>query len=180
VANTEWREEGEAQDGQSGARLLDSRGRLPECPSNQQAAAILRGVRAVSSSDNSLAEGAALDAGSTDEMLRAARNQSLYREVNERIEELNERFDAALSAGATWVCECADTECSEPMSLTLGEYEELRSHPNRFAVLPGHVLEEVERVVDADDRYVVVEKVGPAAAIAAELDPRQAGGTEAA
>jgi hypothetical protein len=40
-----------------------------------------------------------MDAGSNDEMLRAARNQSLYREVNERIEELNQRFDAALSAG---------------------------------------------------------------------------------
>ena len=121
-----------------------------------------------------------MDAGSTDEMLRAARNQSLYREVNERIEELNQRFDAALEAGATWVCECADTECSEPMALTLGEYEELRSHPNRFAVLPGHVLETVEQVVDAHDGYVVVEKVGPAAAIAAELNPRQAEGMEAA
>jgi hypothetical protein len=120
-----------------------------------------------------------MDAGSNDEMLRAARNQSLYREVNERIEELNERFDAALSATATWVCECADTECSEPMELTLGEYEELRSQPHRFAVLPGHVVETVEQVVDAHDGYVVVEKVGPAAAIAAELDPRQAAGTKA-
>ena len=112
-------------------------------------------------------------AGSTDEMVRAARNQSLYREVNERIEDLNKRFDAALSAGATWVCECADTECSEPMELTTGEYGELRSHPNRFAVLPGHVLEKVEHVVDTQDGYVVVEKVGPAAAFVAELDPRK-------
>jgi hypothetical protein len=40
-----------------------------------------------------------MDAGSTDEMVRAARNQSLYREVNERIEELNERFDAACQRG---------------------------------------------------------------------------------
>lgn len=40
-----------------------------------------------------------MDAESNDEMLRAARNQSLYRQVNERIEELNERFDAAVSAG---------------------------------------------------------------------------------
>lgn len=121
-----------------------------------------------------------MDAGLTDEMLRAARNQSLYREVNERIEDLNKRFDAALEAGATWVCECADTECSEPMALTLGEYEELRSHPNRFAVLPGHVLETVEHVVETNDGYVVVEKVGPAAAFAAVLDPRKADATEAA
>ena len=117
-------------------------------PFYQQAAAILRGVRAVSSSDIPLGGGAAMAAGSTDEMVRAARNQSLYREVNERIEDLNKRFDAALSAGATWVCECADSRCSEPMELTMGEYEELRSHPNRFAVLPGHVLEKVEHVVD--------------------------------
>lgn len=118
-----------------------------------------------------------MNAGSNDEMFRAARNQSLYREVNERIEALNERMGGALSAGATWVCECADTECMEPMELTLDEYEELRSHPDRFAVLPGHVLEAVEHVEDAHDGYVVVEKLGPAAAYAAELDPRQADGT---
>ena len=114
-----------------------------------------------------------MSAGSSDEMLRAARNQSLYREVNERIEELNKHFDAALEAEAAWVCECADPECGEPMQMTLGEYEELRSHPDRFAVLPGHVLEGVERVVDTHDDYVVVEKVGPAAHVTAELDPRK-------
>lgn len=113
-----------------------------------------------------------MDAGSQEEMVRAARNQGLYREVNERIEELNRRFDAALDAGAAWVCECADTDCSQPMELTLGEYEELRSYPDRFAVLSGHVLEGVERVVNAHDDYVVVEKVGAAAQVAAELDPR--------
>ena len=114
-------------------------------------------------------------------MLRAARNESLYREVNERIEELNKRFDAALEAGAAWVCECADTECTEPIEMTLGEYEELRSYPTRFAVLPGHVVAGVERVVDTHDSYVVVEKVGAAAQVAAELDPRTAGnGTEVA
>jgi hypothetical protein len=121
-----------------------------------------------------------MNPGSSDEMLRAARNQSLYREVNERIRDLNERFDAALSAGGTWVCECADTECHEPIELTLGEYEELRSHPDRFAVVPGHVEEGVERLVAAHEGYVTVEKIGPAARIAAELDPRrrdQAAGT---
>ena len=50
------------------------------------------------------------------------------------------------------------------MELTTGEYGELRSHPNRFAVLPGHVLEKVEHVVDTQDGYVVVETVVPAAA----------------
>jgi hypothetical protein len=113
-------------------------------------------------------------AGSSDERMRAARNESIYREVNERIEELNQRFDAALEAGTAWVCECADTDCTEPMEMTLGEYEELRSSPTRFAVLPGHVVAGVERIVDTHGNYVVVEKIGPAAQVAAELDPRKA------
>ena len=36
-------------------------------------------------------------AGPEDETVRAARNQSLYRDVNERIQDLNEAFDDVLS-----------------------------------------------------------------------------------
>ena len=61
-----------------------------------------------------------MPAGSHDETLRAARNQALHREVNERIKELNERFDEALESGATWICECLDTECRDEMQMTLG------------------------------------------------------------
>lgn len=34
------------------------------------------------------------------------------------------------------------------ISLTIAEYEGIRSHPARFAVLPGHVDSKVERVVN--------------------------------
>jgi hypothetical protein len=105
-------------------------------------------------------------------MLRAARNQSLYREVNERVEALNAAFDELLDAGSTWICECADTDCTEPMEFTLAEYEALRARSNRFAVLPGHVYPEVERVVEDHDGYVVVEKLGAGATFAIEHDPR--------
>lgn len=114
-----------------------------------------------------------MSAGPQDETLRAARNQALHREVNERIKELNERFDEALTAGGNWICECFDPDCAETMELTLGEYEELRTHKNRFAVLPGHVLETVERVVEQHDNYVLVEKLGRGATYAAETDPRK-------
>lgn len=114
-----------------------------------------------------------MSTGPQDETVRAARNQALYREVNERIKELNERFDQALSAGSTWVCECLDPDCREEMQLTLGEYEELRSHPNHFAVLPGHEEAAVERTVEAHENYVVVAKLGPGARYAVEHDPRE-------
>lgn len=113
-----------------------------------------------------------MPAGSRDEMLRAARNQTLYREVNERIQDLSDRFEAALDAGATWVCECADAECSQQLELTLGEYEQLRAHSDRFAVTPGHAYQAVERVVEEHESYLVVEKLGVGATYAADQDPR--------
>lgn len=38
---------------------------------------------------------------------RAARNQSLYRAVNERVKEINQGFDRLGSLG-DWICECAN------------------------------------------------------------------------
>jgi hypothetical protein len=99
---------------------------------------------------------------------RAAENQSLFREVNERIEDL-----AADAAFQTFVCECADTECAEGISATLEEYEAVRSGPNRFLVLAGHDIPGVEEVVATTERYVVVSKLGVGAAVAEEADPRQ-------
>lgn len=101
---------------------------------------------------------------------RAARNQSLFREVNERIEGLPTRPQAVYEL---FLCECCLDECSDTISLTIAEYEGIRSHAARFAVLPGHVDSKVERVVDgAGGRYEVVEKIERAAEVATHLNPR--------
>jgi hypothetical protein len=123
-------------------------------------------------SDPSLAPEPTRTDGDAD-AIRAAEHQSLFREVNERIEALNQEFSRILAIG-DWICECADEECFEPIALTLAEYEAIRRHPARFPVLPGHELPEVETVVEANDRYLVVEKNGPAATVAAQHDPRRA------
>jgi hypothetical protein len=104
---------------------------------------------------------------------RAARNQALYREVNERVKAINEAFDVLLPLG-DWICECAHEDCSERLSLTHEEYEGLRADGTRFAVAPdqAHVFEEVEDVVERHERYWVVEKVGVAAELAAKANPR--------
>jgi hypothetical protein len=102
---------------------------------------------------------------------RAARNQSLFREVNERIESTATKFSPAFTE---FMCECADDACFEYVSLTPEEYSSVRaSSPVRFFVKPGHVYLDVERVVGGGaDRYEIVEKVDEAAEVAAELDPR--------
>jgi hypothetical protein len=105
---------------------------------------------------------------------RAAENQSIFREINERVQEINDGFGTVLPMH-DWVCECDDVQCTERLAMTVAEYEAVRAHPRRFAVLAGHVTPEIEDVVATSERFVVVEKIGVAAALAQEHDPRTDG-----
>ena len=104
---------------------------------------------------------------------QAAKNQSLFREVNERVKDVNASFNPLLEL-SDWLCECAIETCVERISMTPQEYETVRAKGNHFAVSPddGHVVPEVERVVEQQDRYWVVEKIGHAGRIAENFDPR--------
>lgn len=99
------------------------------------------------------------------------RRQALFREVNERIDELAESFD--LRDEVPILCECASTGCNERIVLTQTEYENLRRIPTHFAVLPGHDIPAVERVIEQNPRFIVVEKFGESAIAAIKLDPRR-------
>ena len=102
---------------------------------------------------------------------RAARNQTAFREINERLEGLAEAFQF-VSEMSSFACECADPGCIAMIDLRLSEYEAMRKHPNQFAVLPGHVYPDVEEVVAEHDRYVIVSKLGVGAEIAENTYPR--------
>ena len=65
---------------------------------------------------------------------RVARNEALFREVNERIKDVSEGVSAA--SETDFVCECGDAECTEPVSLTPVEYEEVRRDPTHFSSSP--------------------------------------------
>jgi hypothetical protein len=113
-------------------------------------------------------EGTIVDALERETMqIDAAKNQSLYREVNEQIERL--RGGAALFV--EFVCECTEN-CSVKLPLTIEEYESVRRVPTHFLVKPGHTLPDVERVVMQNDRYVEVEKFGAAGPVAILFDRR--------
>lgn len=99
-----------------------------------------------------------------------ARNQVVFREVNERIAELTilvSEIDVNL-----FICECSDPACAESLEITPGEYERVRGDGTHFVVVPGHELPEIEQVVDGTARFLIVETVGTAAAIARDSDPR--------
>ncbi len=114
-------------------------------------------------------------ASEDEKRVEGARTQSLFREVNERIEEVT----AGRSAHGEVVCECADQTCAETIPLSLDEYEAVRRTSTHFLVRPGHDVREIERVVDETDRYIVVEKLDEAGSVAAALDPRSRGAADA-
>lgn len=100
--------------------------------------------------------------------VRAARHQSLFREVNNRINGLA----AASSATLSYVCECADLWCAETVFLSVDEYRRIRSDANCFFVVDGHELPDVEEVVERTDRYRAVRKLGAGARVAVEYGLR--------
>lgn len=103
---------------------------------------------------------------------RIARTESLFREVNERIAESAERFEAD---EAEFVCECDDPTCTKRVPHALADYEGVRENGATFLLHPGHENDEVEQVVDRGADHVVVEKTHPSVApIVERLDPRAA------
>jgi hypothetical protein len=103
---------------------------------------------------------------------RIGLNEAVFREVNERIETLAQTFDLR-SEPLDFICECGDASCVERIHMTHAEFEELRSDSHHFAVYPGHVIADVERVVAQRAGYEVVEKVEPLPRLIAETtDPR--------
>ena len=101
---------------------------------------------------------------------RRAMNEALFRDVNERIAESAERFDAEHTE---FVCECSDPNCTHRVSASLAEYENVRSEPTTFLLAPGHEEEDIERVVSDRGRFRIVEKVQAAMRrTVIRLDPR--------
>jgi hypothetical protein len=103
--------------------------------------------------------------------VRIAQTEALFRDVNERIAESAERFNAR---DAEFVCECADPTCAERVPATLDQYEEVRADGTHFLLAPDHELPELERVVKRPHkRSVVVEKFNAVVArTVRRLDPR--------
>jgi hypothetical protein len=112
--------------------------------------------------------------------IRAAKNQSLFREVNERIEELDASPSMLAEVEALrtidFICECMDDACVDRVALPLARYEEIRSDGNSFVVAVGHNVPDVEDIVAEGDGYVVVRKVGAGIPVAKQLDPRSRAG----
>jgi hypothetical protein len=83
------------------------------------------------------------------------RTEILFRDVNEAVQvyyRVGERTEAQ------FVCECSDPGCVEKVRLTRTEYADVRDHPTRFFLVPGHEVEIVDRVVELRSGFTIIEK----------------------
>jgi hypothetical protein len=98
---------------------------------------------------------------------RAARNEALFREVNENIARLEERHGSTATE-PVYVCECANAACAEQIAIDPETYRRVREDPRRFFVRPGHEDAQLERIVERHAGYLIVEKTGEAGKVAEE------------
>jgi hypothetical protein len=99
-------------------------------------------------------------------------NEAMFRQVNERLEELNLTF-ADQTDRFEIVCECADIGCAEQITIAPAEYERVRRDPTLFIVVVGHEVVGVEAETERRNGYEIVRKTADDAAAAARAtDPR--------
>jgi hypothetical protein len=105
---------------------------------------------------------------------RIAENETRFRDINERLEAglKQVRHRPRL---LEFVCECGDRNCADHIRMTIEGYEAVRRDSRRFAVTPGHVFPETERVVANNGAYTVIEKFGDAVDATDATDRRAPG-----
>jgi hypothetical protein len=105
---------------------------------------------------------------------RVAKNEAQFRDINEELED-GLRHVRHAPPLQQFICECGSRSCEQLVSLTFEEFEAVRRDSRRFAVVPGHVLPDTERVVETNDRYEVVEKTGESVKATDASDSRSPG-----
>ena len=101
-----------------------------------------------------------------DDNLQRAKNETMFREVNERVIELRDGNEVEV------LCECGAAGCIESVNITLAEYESVRADPGAFVIAPGHDNAEVDRVKAQGPDFLIVTKKGSAGDFARKHDPR--------
>jgi hypothetical protein len=103
---------------------------------------------------------------------RLARNQALFREVNERLLELSE---SSQDGAMQFVCECSNEDCTLTINMNHKEYESVRGHSTFFVIATGHEILEIEKIIDRQDGWMIVQKVNEGDYVV-ETDPRRRNG----
>ena len=105
--------------------------------------------------------------------------QNRYREANERVAEVYNKFAASGGFDTTTellelFCECGqESPCGERVKVSAATYERVRSDPLAFILAPDHGVTAVEEMTERGEGFVIARNFGRAAEIARAADPRR-------
>ncbi len=91
---------------------------------------------------------------------RAARNEEVFRDVNRGIGAGAEQHN--VQTPLPFHCECAQASCVETVQVLPSDYRRVVKERYWFIVIAGHEDPRVERVVEEQEAFRVVEKIGEA------------------
>lgn len=101
---------------------------------------------------------------------RAAQNEVVFRDANERIE--SRLGELSFEEGRSpFLCECADPACTVILRLTLSEYEQVREDGRCFVIAPRHNKADGQ-IVRTEPSFWTVRKTGAGGDLAQQTDPR--------
>jgi hypothetical protein len=102
---------------------------------------------------------------------RLAENEARFRQANERVGAAARRLE--IDRALPFVCECGRPDCMTIIRVLPADYERVRAVSTHFIYAPGHERDLPQsRALERLEGAVVVEKVGDAARVAQETDPR--------
>ena len=82
--------------------------------------------------------------------------EEVFRNANERVAEKARELE--LLPPIPFLCECSDRRCFAHIQLSLVEYDEVRSRPDTYLIVPGHEVSGAFPV-EQDERFALVEKL---------------------
>jgi len=104
---------------------------------------------------------------------RVARNDSIFRDVNEQINAKAKEHDKGEEQAVPFICECADDHCTTIVPLSLEEHEDVRTDSRQFLTAFSHErFEGLVEIVSSNHNHLVVRKSGRAGDVAEALDRR--------
>ena len=104
---------------------------------------------------------------------RMAENEVVFREYNERVgksfdelkrmakEANQESFIRDDDTPLHFYCECSDENCRERIEMAPSRYKQIHKKRDRFVVIVGHEVKDIEHILEKQDGYSIVEKLIP-------------------
>ena len=102
---------------------------------------------------------------------KIARNNAVFRDANDGIERAATTVGLPPEDWTPFICECSDPRCVKIIRLSLDQYRYVRSNPRWFVHALDHEtsVDGAVRPLEHHGEYTIVEKIGAAGDLAAEL-----------